>query len=46
MAEASTDENPPCDDKAVFSPFKTVNTFIKIDNGLLNTSSLDDVTDQ
>lgn len=46
MAEAGKDENPPCDEKAVFSPFKIVNTYIKLDNGLLNTSSLDDVTDQ
>jgi len=45
MAEAGEGENPECAPRSVSSPFKTVNTFIKIDNGRTNTSSLNDLTD-
>lgn len=45
MAEASKQLNPPCSSKAVFSPFKIVNNYIKEDNGKAKTASLNDITD-
>lgn len=42
LADASKDENPPCSDAGHFSPFSTVNKYIRADNGLATGASLTD----
>jgi len=43
-ADAKND-NPPCSESAYFSPFDTVNKYMRTDNGLATGASLDSLSD-